>query len=172
MLSCRNIGLIAALVAVVAVFALGACARSTGEGFAIYLTQDDVPPAQMAILSHVDVADRPVIAIDDVVSYDAETHEMTLTATAYKRVSELEVPVSGRSFVVCVDRGPVYWGAFWTPISSLSFGGVAIMQPLGAGDATTLRLALGYPSPSFYGGQDPRENEEVLRSLEEAGKLK
>jgi len=30
---------------------------------------------------------------------------------------------------------------------------------------------LGYPSASFYGGEDPRNDPEVLRALEQAGKL-
>jgi hypothetical protein len=32
-------------------------------------------------------------------------------------------------------------------------------------------LQLGYPSSAFYGGEDPRNNPEILRSLEQAGKL-
>jgi hypothetical protein len=32
-------------------------------------------------------------------------------------------------------------------------------------------LELGYPSSSFYGGEDPRNNTKVLYSLERAGKL-
>ena len=74
--------------------------------------------------------------------------------------------------MVCVDRKLIYWGAFWTPVSSVSFGGVTILKPLGSQDAKVVKLELGYPSPSFYEGEDPRLNEEVLKSLEQAGKLK
>jgi hypothetical protein len=34
-----------------------------------------------------------------------------------------------------------------------------------------ITLELGYPSSSFYGGEDPRNNQEVIESLERAGKL-
>ena len=141
------------------------------EGFAIYLTGNDIPPAQMEAMSHVDIAEEPVIALDDIVAYDAQTHEITLTSKAFDRIAALEVPVRGKSFVVCVDRGPLYWGAFWTPISSQSFDGVTIWKPLGTQGSTVVRIELGYPSSSLYGGEDPRNNPEVLASLAQAGKL-
>jgi len=152
---------------------LAGCGTSRGEGFAIYLTQNDVPPASMPALSHIDIAGQSVISLSDILAYDAQTHDITLTTSAYKRISKLEVPVQGRSFVVCVDKNPVYWGAFWTPISSISFDGVTIWKPgFGVARENTVRLELGYPSPSFYGGEDPRSNTQVLLSLERAGKLR
>ena len=162
---------LAAPVLIGTVLVLGGCTASKDEGFAIYLTKGDVSPGQMPALSHVDIAEQPVIAVNDVVTYEARTHEITLTTDAYERISRLEVPVGGKSFLVCVDRKPVYWGAFWTPLSSVSFDGVTILQPPGSQDAKVVKLELGYPSPSFYGGQDPRPNAEVLKSLEQAGKL-
>lgn len=149
----------------------GGCSTPVHEGFAIYLTRGDVPPAQMAALSHVDLTGQPVIAMNDIVAYDEITHEITLTAQAFDTVSNLDVPVGGRSFMVCVDRKPVYWGAFWTPVSSISFDGITIWKPLGSQDTRTIKLELGYPSPAFYGGEDPRHNPEVLESLRQSGKL-
>ena len=154
-----------------AIFAACGCSAPSREGFAVYLTRADIPPAQMPALSHIDVAEQPVIAMKDIVSYNAETHEMTLTTGAFDRISRLEVPVRGRSFVVCIDRQPTYWGAFWTPISSMSFDGVTIWKPLGQQESKTIKLTLGYPSSSFYDGADPRNNAEVMESLRKAGKL-
>jgi hypothetical protein len=154
-----------------AILVAGGCSAPTHEGFAVYLTKADIPPAQMPALSHVDVAEQPVIAMKDIVSYNAETHEVVLTTGAFDRISNLEVPVRGKSFVVCVDRAPIYWGAFWTPISSMSFDGVTIWKPLGSQETKVIKLELGYPSSSFYGGADPRSNEEVMESLRQAGKL-
>jgi hypothetical protein len=73
--------------------------------------------------------------------------------------------------MVCVDREPIYWGAFWTPVSSISFDGVTIWKPVSFEEPHVITLELGYPSSSFYGGEDPRNNPEVMKSLEEAGKL-
>jgi len=147
------------------------CSAPNHEGFAIYLTKGDIPPAQMPALSHVDIAEQPVIAMNDVITYNAQTHELKLTTSAYEDISQLDVPVRGKSFVVCVDRKPVYWGAFWTLNSSISFDGVTIWKPLSLGEPHVINLELGYPSPSFYEGEDPRNNPEVVESLEQAGKL-
>ncbi len=148
-----------------------ASVTSEKEGFAIFLTKEDVPPSEMEALSHVEIADQPIISIMDVITYDAQTHEIKLTENAFNRIARLEVPVQGESFMVCVDRKPIYWGAFWTPISSMSFYGVTIWIPLSTQETRVITLELGYPSPSFYKGEDPRNNAEVIKSLESAGKL-
>jgi hypothetical protein len=150
---------------------LSGCTISQDDGFAIYLTKGDIPPAQMPILSHVDIAETPIISMNDIITYNAQTHEIKLTTSAFERIYQLDVPVRGKSFVVCVDRGPIYWGAFWTPLSSISFDGVTIWKPLSLEEPHVIRLELGYPSSSFYKGEDPRSNPEVMRSLEQAGKL-
>jgi len=122
-------------------------------------------------LSHVDRAEEPVISMQDIITYNSQTHELKLTKNAYERISKLEVPVRGRSFVACVDGNPVYWGAFWTPISSMSFDGITIWKPLTLREPYIIKLELGYPSPSFYSEKDPRDSPEIIRSLEQAGKL-
>ncbi|MDD5702877.1 MAG: hypothetical protein PHU23_12605, partial [Dehalococcoidales bacterium] len=100
------------------------------EGFAVYLTRDDISPDKMEALSHVEIAGQPVISIQDIITYNAQTHELELTEDAFNRIAGLEVPVSGKSFLVCVNKEPVYWGAFWPPFSSMSFSGIVILQPL------------------------------------------
>jgi hypothetical protein len=151
-------------------FAVG-CVDSSNEGFAIYLPEYDVLPTKMEALSHVELAEQPLIAARDIITYNALTHEIKLTATAFERILDLQVPVSGKSFLVCVDRNPVYWGAFWTPISSMSFDGVTIWKPLGNRESSVITLELGYPSASFYNGEDPRSDPEILNSLESSGKI-
>jgi len=141
------------------------------EGFAIYLTKDDIPPSQMEALSHVELADQPVIGLDDIVSYNSTNHEITLTENGMKNITSLQVSTSSKSFLVCVNKSPIYWGAFWTPISSQSFSGVTIEMPLGSQETKTITIELGYPSPSFYQDEDPRNNPVVINSLRQAGKL-
>ena len=155
-------------------FISSSCSSPNHEGFAIYLTREDIAPDRMEALSHVDIADQPIISIEDVITYDAQTHELKLTDKAYERVCQLEVPVRGKSFLVCVDKRPIYWGAFWTSVSSISFDGVTIWQPFGppgSQEQKIVTIELGYPSLSFYGGEDPRNNTEVIESLEQANKL-
>jgi hypothetical protein len=152
-------------------FAFFGCHPTQNEGFAIYLTADDVPVSQMEALSHVNLADKPLISGADIISYLKSTHEIQLTDEAFQKILDLEVPTQGKSFLVCVDRNPIYWGAFWTPISSQSFDGVTIWKPLSSQEPKVITLELGYPSSSYYGGEDPRNNPEVMKSLEQAGKL-
>ena len=121
------------------------CTAVEGEGFAIYLTKEDIPPAQMEALSHVKIADQPIISIKDIITYNAQTHEIKITDTAFERISQLDVPVRGKSFMVCVDKAPIYWGAFWTPISSISFDGVTIWKPLSSQEPTVITIEQGYP---------------------------
>lgn len=150
---------------------LGGCNASRGEGFSIYLTKDDIPPQQIEALSYVEKVDQPIISMTDIITYNAQTHEIKLTAIAYERICNLEIPVEGKSFMVCIDRKPIYWGAFWTPVSSISFDGVTIRKPLTSQKLHVITLELGYPSSSFYRGEDPRNNTEIIKSLEISGKL-
>lgn len=163
--------IIIGIVFVLSILVSSASTTAEAEGFAIYLTKQDIPPAQMEASSHVDLTDQPIVSAEDVVTYNAQTHEIKLTDLAFERVLGLEVPVQGRSFMVCVDRQSIYWGAFWTPISSISFDGVTIWKPYSSEGPTIITLELGYPSSSFYGGEDPRSSPEILASLEQAGKL-
>jgi hypothetical protein len=147
------------------------CTATKGEGFAIYLTRDDVPPSQMEALSHVAPADQPIVGINDIITYNKQTHELKLAQSAFERISQLQVPTSGKSFLVCVDKSPVYRGAFWTPISSQSFDGVTIWQPYSLSKPYIITLELGYPSSSFSRGEDPRNRPEIINAFEKAGKL-
>jgi hypothetical protein len=167
----RHIALPVGLLIVSLVLVFSGCTEKNTEGVAIYLTRDDIPPAQMSGVNGIALADPPVISMNEIDSYNAQTGELTLTQSAYDRVCGLEVPVRGKTFVVCVDRKPVYWGAFWTPISSLSFEGITIWKPLSPERPDILTLELGYPSSSFYQGTDPRNDPAITKTLEKAGKL-
>lgn len=159
------------LAACISVISAGCSTPAASEGFAIYLTRNDVPPADMEKLSHVDLAEQPIISMDDVVSYDASTHEMTLAEDAIQRLNELKVPTSGKSFMVCVDGSPVYWGAFWVLYSSQSFDGVTIWLPLILDESPVVPTRMGYPWDATDAAGDPRNHPQVLAALEKAGKL-
>jgi hypothetical protein len=160
-----------ALILIGIILILSSCANAKGDGYAIYLTKGDILPSQLATLSYIDPVEEPIISMKDVITYNTQTHELKLTESAYQRVSQMDIPVRGKSFVVCVDGKPIFSGAFWTPISSMSFDGVTIWKPLSPREPNIINLELGYPSSSFYGGKDPRNSPEIIRSLEQAGKL-
>ncbi|MGA2670256.1 MAG: hypothetical protein ABSF21_02390 [Dehalococcoidia bacterium] len=83
------------------------CASRKGEGFAVYLLAHDITVAKMPIMSHLELTDEPLISVIDIVSYIRETHETELTAKVYMRITNLEIPVNGKTFVVFIDRSPV-----------------------------------------------------------------
>ena len=138
---------------------------------AIYLTDPEVRPEQLPILSHLDLAGEPILAEDDIISYTWDTHEITLTAAAVERLLALQVPTSGKSFAVCVDGAPVYAGAFWAAYSSQSFAGVIIDPILVTVERPVIRIELGYPGPGFFRGEDPRSDVRIKQALEQAGIL-
>jgi hypothetical protein len=166
----KNFIWVSVLILLLVAAVTGGCNKAS-EGFAIYLTHDNIPVSQMASLSHYELSDNPVISLNDIVSYAKDTHEIELTPDAYQYVMAMKVPTSGQAFVVCVDKKQLYWGAFWMPFSSQSFDGVTILFP-GLLKGNIIQLSLGYPSASFFRGEDPRANLEIFQSLEKAGKLK
>lgn len=166
-----GIAILSVIITVIMMLLPTACSARQGEGFTIYLTDDDVPPAEVQDVTVTELEPQPIITAADIIAYNPDTCGMMLTPEAFTRIAGLEVPVKGKTFVVCVDHSPVYWGAFWTPISSISFDGVMIEKPLSNSDINVIILALGYPASSFYNGNDPRNDSRIINSLKSASKL-
>lgn len=160
---------LALLAAVVVLFA---CQPAPAGEFAIYLLDQPLSAAQADALplAQRPLRAEPVLSSADLVRYDAATHEMFLTGEAYQRATSLQVPVRGLPFVVCVGPQRIYGGAFWTPISSMSYNGITIWVLQGS-PGTSLAFERGYPGESFFSGADPRADPRVLEALRRAGKL-
>lgn len=160
------------------------CQPAGGEGFAIYLPIEDIKASQVTSLSALHPYTEPLVSTKDIVSYASNTHEITLTPLAYSRLDEIvgmaKVPTWGKVFIVCVDRKPIYWGAFWPMYSSALFDGITIANPLGiiigpsvgTTVANSIQIGMGYPTSSFYQSEDPRSDPAIMKSLRDAGKLK
>ena len=71
-------------------------ASTQNEGFAIYLTKDDISPDKMPALNQSELADKPIIALNDVVTYNLTLHELTINDDASGRISNLVVPTNGK----------------------------------------------------------------------------
>jgi hypothetical protein len=152
------------------------CIPSRARGFSIYLLADEVPATELSIvdLNDLELQEEPILSIDDIIAYSRETHEIELTAEAYERIQQLftlPAKVRGIPLVVCVGADRIYAGAFWTPVSSISFDGVVICQPFDL-DKRVIRIVLGYPCPEAFTGKDRRSDLRVLQSLEAVAKLK
>ncbi len=164
------------LLIIILAFAISSCRSAEKDDFAIYLLKQDIPTTE---LSQVDIGQlvlegEPILSGKDIVSYDKTSHTMELSQAAFTRIQNIfpmPVRVSGIPFVVCVGKERIYTGAFWTPLSSLSFDGVVIMQPLDAKEAT-IQISLGYPVPAVFTGNDPRADPRIIKAFEQEKKLK
>ncbi len=140
--------------------------------WALYLTEEHFTPQQLEStpLSEIPLLAEPLLTTDDLQAYALPSHTLTLHPGAAARLESLPIKMSGRAFVLRVGDEPIYAGAFWTPLSSLSFDGVVI-QVLPSAGASTFEIELGYPGPDFFPGPDPRSDPRIFRILERAGKL-
>jgi hypothetical protein len=147
---------------------------TSADGFSIYLIAQKISADQLASvrLGDLELASQPILSGSDIIRYSKETHEIELMASAAERIQRLYVPTSGRPFVVCVGREPIYSGAFWALYSSQSFDGIVIETTLVTQDHPSLRIQLGYPASEFFTGKDYRSDPRILRALERAGRLK
>jgi hypothetical protein len=99
-----------------AIGALACCgADEPKPRFGLYLVK--VPDADLA---KAELESRALLTEQDLASYDWQTHALTLTEFAKKKISGMEVGVSGKQFVIVADGQRCYQGAFWTGLSSNS----------------------------------------------------
>lgn len=155
---------------------LTGCIPSEAGDFSVRLLAHDVTATELSIsgLDEFQLQEQPILSVSDIIAYSWTTHEIELTAEAYARIGELftlPARVRGIPFVVSVGRERIYAGAFWTPLSSISFDGVVILQSFDP-DTHVIRIGLGYPSPEAFAGPDPRSGPRILQSLEAAGILR
>lgn len=119
-----------------------------------------------------------LIAADQIRSYDWATHTLTLAPQVREELAKrlpMDRIVSGIPFAVAVGGKSVYQGKFTTAHSSRSFStpvvvlGVEAVEPQLRTDQ--LRIQLGYPTPEFFQGKDPRADRRIREALEASGKL-
>ena len=151
------------------------CRSVREDSFAIYLLAQEVSATKLSQLdiNQFVLEDQPILSSEDIVSYDQASHTINLTRQGFTRVQQifsLPVKVAGVPFVVCVGNQRIYAGAFWTPLSSLSYDGIVIMQPMDT-TKTTIQIALGYPGQDVFTGNDPRADPRILNALEQDKKL-
>jgi hypothetical protein len=148
-----------------------------GEPFALYLLGDPQitgPDIKNYDLDKLPLAAVPLITTENLISYDWDNHGLNLGQNAYQQLLAIfsrGLPSSGLPFVILAYEEPIYAGAFWTLLSSLSFDGVTILEPMDPA-GQTLYLTLGYPGEEFFTGEDPRDNSRLQQALEDAGKLR
>ena len=144
-------------------------AAPAGE-FAIYLPATDLTMDDLVDISHIELAEIPVLSSADIQAYNAATHVIELEASMAELLDALELP--GRAFVVAIDRTPIYAGAFMTGCFSRTYDGVVILWPPWDRADNTITIQLGYPGEDCFSGEDPRSDPRILEALRQAGKLR
>jgi hypothetical protein len=148
-----------------------------GEAFGLYLVADEqITGADLKNyeLDDLPLADIAIIKTEDLVNYDWEFHTFDLTEAAYEKLLIIfaqGLPTNGLPFVIVSHEQRIYAGAFWTPLSSMSFDGVTILQPMDPA-GQTLFITLGYPREDAFTGEDPRGDPRLEQALEAAGVLR
>ncbi len=110
-----------------------------------------------------------VISDDDIVSYNKYSHEIELTEEGVEKIEALNVPLSGRPFIVKINGEQIYNGSFWSPISSKPHSGIIIETLF---QNNTIKIEKGYPTSEFFEGLDLRNHPKVFNYLEKVEKLK
>jgi hypothetical protein len=129
--------------------------RYSEDGFNIILTKDS----------------SKVLSGADIRSYNASSHELTLTDECADRMKNMREPLIG-DFVIIVDGEEDLHGVFVPPIISRSYPSseVVIVYPSFESDFKTMKIQMGYPwdQPTGY---DPRQSSKIIQYFETIGKL-
>ncbi len=153
---------------VVLVFISSPC-RAAEEKFVVYLVVGGVTQKEeKRDLQNLMLQEVPLFTRSDIVSYSGKNSGMKLAPSVCTKVKTLP---TGTPFVVVVGGERIFQGAFWKRISSVTYGGAVILQPLEA-DNCVFTLELGYPTQKYYSGDNTELDVRVIRSLEASGKSK
>lgn len=144
------------------------------ERLALHLLQNPELTAEEAAarpLGELLLASVPLVTLGNLDFYEGSTHTLRMEPWYGDRLRGLlpEVGVHGLPFVVVVDAEPIYLGAFFTSLSSSSFGQpVIVLEDIAEG---AVRIERAYPSPGAATGSDPRGDPRILELLEAVAKL-
>jgi hypothetical protein len=145
------------------------CAMDTKCPFAIYVAKAKWSDRFTELdLRSIELETEPIVTIDDVVSYSKRQHTMRVTTQVYKKFMKLAV---GTVFVVCVGDVRVYYGTIWSDLYSSAVNGIVISKNPSEKEPV-IHIQLGYPSPKYFKGSDPRSDPRIILALGESGKLK
>ena len=119
-----------------------------------------------------------VISAAQILSYEWSTHTLSLAPQVRAELARKVMKdraVAGVPYVVAVGGKTIYKGKFVSVLSSMSFDapmividGAALDPKLGE---ERLRIQLGYPTPQFFKGKDPRGDDRIRNSLKAGAKL-
>jgi hypothetical protein len=117
---------------------------------------------------------RPILTDNQIANYEWRTHSITHRPGVRLdvKVKEGKSLVSGIPFTGVTDGVPCYRGVFTSSLSSIPQSLPVInLEPL-TDTPGLVQIELGYPSPEFFKGEDPRWDKRVRETLQGIGKLR
>lgn len=156
--------------------ASAAAAQTQQNTFAIYLLAGLIDTRSLARdqgqWKQLPLSSAPVISAADIILYDFSNHAMRLRPEAIKRLPN--PPISGTPFVVVVNGERIYQGAFYTSLSSISYGQPVIVvdnpNPAQPRPVDVLLIERAYPA-QLARGEDLRSDERIKNALSKLKKL-
>ncbi len=151
------------------------------QGVALYLVTSPVnlgADATALDKTPLTLAENALISYDEIESYSADTHTFRFKKKVIEQLTDLskQVPLPGQPFGLAVDGNVVYYGLFWSPISSFSASYPYIdLSPdsLSSGaDFIDLTVSLRTPTPYGSSRPDLRNDTRLLTRLRQDSKLK
>jgi hypothetical protein len=119
-------------------------------------------------LDKMELDKSPLLTEDDIIDYNWTNHTMYITETAAKRIPKVDS--FGKPFIIVADGKRIYYGAFWTSLSSAGTQ-YPIIDTFIAEPKTTLKIERRYLDRPSKGKPDPRDNEAIKQVFRELGKL-
>lgn len=125
-------------------------------------------------LKKINLEEKPILSIDEIVSYSKNSHEMILTPAVYAKIRKIFFLNTERLFVVCVGKERIYLGTLVSIFSSKSYSGVLVYGPeIDREKTQNDRYSICF-SWAAYGSlaQDPRSDPRILNAFKQAGRLR
>lgn len=138
---------------------------------ALYLVKDklDVAHLNERDPNEVQIADRPLFTVSDIVAASKSDLSFKVKAEALKRIlQEMRKRPNGTSVVaVCQWGHPKYLGVLWKDILQVGCPNLVfeVHYPL---DSNTIKIRAGYPTDAEYSGKDRSISRRVFSLFEAA----
>ncbi|MCI0616616.1 hypothetical protein L0244_26865 [bacterium] len=165
------------LIAAIFLLSFSACEHSvdyTRGGFAIYMFADSRVAAFEAAqqpLNALNLAQSPIISVDDIDYYKWRDHIFSLKPSARDKLKSIakRLRLYGRPFVVVANNERIYLGAFWAAFFSSIPSFPQIDVTLLPTDATV--STLGIAKAWIENEPDLRNDPRIYTALKSAGVL-
>jgi hypothetical protein len=164
---------------IIFILVIGGCARNTNSTsnsnitnhFAIVLVKGlKTADALKYKIEDLPLESQPILSDKDLISYRWKDHELELKQGFIFSDTIGHIPIDGLPFVLIANDKRIYVGAFWTPISSLSWNLPAIT--ILPSNKNVIKIAAGYPGGIPDDKSDPRRNRLIYDALNSIGKIK